>query len=215
MQNWQIVYKNKKQLNKYPFSEVVSFCMRNFSTQSNKNKVALDVGSGSGVHSHFLAELGFDVIGIDGSEEAVKNAKVLFPGKNISYNCCSFDDFDGFGERYNFVLDRLSTTHSSLDTTTDFYQNLKKHLVSGAKVFWQGFAWCNSARELGMRRSNGSYDSFSSGLLKEIAPAVFYRQSDIDQIFAGYSIDNIRLSSDLNLGTGYNHSIWTLEARYA
>lgn len=214
MKNWQIIYKNKQQLNKYPFSEVVSFCMRNFSGRKNDNLFALDVGAGSGVHSNFLADLGFNVVAFEGSAEAVQHAKVLFPREAVQYHRCSFDEFDGFNQNYSFVLDRLSTTHSSLDTTAKFYANLKNYLLPGAKVFWQGFAWSNSARKLGIRRKNGSYDNFSSGILKNISPAVFYSQTDIEKVFVDYSITNLRLFEDKNMMTGYNHSLWTVEAEY-
>lgn len=214
MKNWQSIYENKQQLNRYPFTVVVSYCMKNFSRKSNEQKFALDVGSGSGVHCKFLADLGFNVIGIEGSEHAVQNANVLFPGNRIKYKCCTFDSFDGFGLEYDFVLDRLSTTHSSLDTTNEFYQKLRNHLVPGAKVLWQGFSWCNSARRLGIRKTDGSYDSFTGGILKDISPAVFYQQEDIEAIFKNYSIDNLTLTSDKNIATGYNHSLWTLEATY-
>jgi SAM-dependent methyltransferase len=214
MENWQSIYKKKQQLNKYPFSEVVSFCMKNFSGNKHDNLFALDVGAGSGVHSNFLADLGFNVVGIDGSAEAVKHAKKLFPRDTVRYVRCSFDEFDGFNINYSFVLDRLSTTHSSLDTTAKFYANLKNYLLPGAKVFWQGLAWSNSARKLGVRRKNGSYDSFSGGILKNISPAVFYLQTDIEKIFTDYSITNLRLHEDKNMITGYNHSLWTLEAEY-
>ena len=214
MDNWELVYQKKEQLNRYPYTEVVSFCMRSFLHQSNEQKVALDVGSGSGVHCKFLSDLGFNVIGIEGSEAAVKNAKALFPSEKITYKRCKFDNFDGCGEEYHFILDRLSTTHSSLNTTHNFYQNLKKYLAPGAKVLWQGFAWCNTARKFGVRQPNGSYNNFTSGILKDIAPAVFYQRYDLENIFNGYTIQNITLNSAENILTGYNHSFWTLEAVY-
>ena len=213
MDNWQSVYEKKQQLNRYPFSEVVSFCMKNFSSYDQKQKIALDVGSGSGVHSDFLAQFGFTVLGIEGSQAAVENAKILFPRKNISYKCCYFEDFKT-DLSLDMVLDRLSTTHSSLYTTINFYQDLRKSLNSGAKIFWQGFSWDNSARKLGEDMRDGSFSNFTGGILKDISPAAFFKEEDIINVFEGYKLDNIRLISDLNINTKYNHSMWTVEATY-
>lgn len=44
--------------------------MKIFSGNKHDNLFALDVGAVSGVHSNFLADLGFNVVGIDGSAEA-------------------------------------------------------------------------------------------------------------------------------------------------
>ena len=75
MKNWNNIYSRKEQLNQYPFTDIISFCMKNFKIGNKKVMYALDVGTGSGVHSYFLTKFGFKVHGIDGSKYAINYAK--------------------------------------------------------------------------------------------------------------------------------------------
>ena len=111
-------------------------------------------------------------------------------------------------------MDRLSTTHSSKTVTIKFYQDLRSALRSNAKIFWFGFCWDNSARQLGTKNSDGSYSSFKGGTLEKIAPAAFFKISDIKKIFNGYTLNSIRKISDKNMVSNYNNSIWVVEAIY-
>ena len=212
MKNWNNIYRRNEQLNQYPFTEVISFCMKNFKLGNTKVTYALDVGTGSGVHSDFLTQFGFKVHGIDGSKFAISNAKKKFPNKNITYECIQFDKFNSKDRKFDFVLDRLSTTHSSKIITIKFYQNLKYALKSKAKVLWSGFCWDNSARKLGVESTDGSYSNFKGGALKKISPAVFFKKSDIKKIFNGYTLSSIRKISDINTMSRYNNSVWLVEA---
>jgi 2-polyprenyl-3-methyl-5-hydroxy-6-metoxy-1,4-benzoquinol methylase len=60
---------------KYPHEKVVQFCFRNYPPEIRKGIRALDLGCGSGVHTIFLVEEGFDVTGINLSEIAIKNTR--------------------------------------------------------------------------------------------------------------------------------------------
>ena len=67
MSNWESVYAAGQQLNRYPYDEVVSFTERYGSRRPLSGLQGLDVGCGSGVHAHFLAQEGMDVTAFDGS----------------------------------------------------------------------------------------------------------------------------------------------------
>src|SRR6056297_1224175 len=45
----------------------------------NQNSKILDLGCGNGEKAHYIGKLGFNVVGIDASEEAINYAKKNFP----------------------------------------------------------------------------------------------------------------------------------------
>ena len=70
---WEERYSKGMVLNKYPYTEVVSFVLRNFANSNKKNIKILDYGSGGGNHTFFLAAEGFDFYSIDYSSSAVSH----------------------------------------------------------------------------------------------------------------------------------------------
>ncbi len=70
-----------------------------------KKGKALDIGCGQGRNTLYLASLGYEVVGIDGSNIAIlqlmENAKVL--GLNIECETCFISDFQ-FGEQFDLIV---------------------------------------------------------------------------------------------------------------
>jgi len=209
---WETIYAQGGQLNRYPYSEAVSYFMRRWSRGVPDGFTALDVGCGSGVHAALFASRGAQVTAFDFSDSAIDAAQKLFPHPAISYQTASFDGFDPGQTKFDFVFDRLATTCSSLDQVERFYQNLRPALASGAHVFWQGFDWDNSGRAL------GTYDpqkqcwlDFTGGVFEHLGPTVFFQEDDLARIFKGYRVDSKRIQSDRDVISGYCHSFWMLE----
>ena len=76
--NWENeIYKNKKQINKYPFDWVVSSTNRHI--KKKKKLEGLEIGCGVGNNIPFLLKYGFNKIyGVEGSESACKILKKKF-----------------------------------------------------------------------------------------------------------------------------------------
>lgn len=66
------VYSQGKQLNKYPFSDLVSYVMRLYAERLRSGEAlrALELGFGGGNNIVFLATEGFETYGIEGSPSA-------------------------------------------------------------------------------------------------------------------------------------------------
>ena len=109
--SWEGIYSSGQQLNRYPFSEVVSFFFRNRPTTSGDRPRALDVGCGSGVHSAFFASQGFDVLGIDFSPSAIDAARAAYSDPSITFQAADFETFDPGDQMFDLVVDRCATTH--------------------------------------------------------------------------------------------------------
>lgn len=64
-----------------------------------KNNILLELACGTGSLSEQLAKLGYDVIGLDSSEEMLNTAleKKYFSGLDIQYLCQDMRDFDMYG----------------------------------------------------------------------------------------------------------------------
>ncbi|MGI9395597.1 MAG: class I SAM-dependent methyltransferase [Boseongicola sp.] len=210
---WDMIYARGEQLNRYPFAEVVSFFFRNRPNGQSEAHCALDVGCGSGVHSAFLAEQGLKVLGIDFSESAIAAAQSTHQHADIQFTQAGFEDFDPGELKFDLVVDHCATTHSSVPATEEFYRRLTGWLNPGACVFWQGFAWDNSGRELGREQGDGSWSDFSGGVFAPLGRTAFFKEEDVRGIFKNYRLSSLRHLSDCNVNTGHDHTSWIVEAK--
>ena len=209
---WEDIYAQGGQLNRYPYSDCVTFFMRRWARGVPDNFTALDVGCGSGIHADFFASNGAGVTAFDFSQSAVTAARSLFPNPAITYQTASFDSFDAGATQFDFVFDRLSTTCSSMDQVERFYQSLRPALATGAQLFWQGFHWDNSGRAFGTYDAEHQrWDNFTAGVFEHLGPTVFFKDADLARVFEGYRIDKKRILSDHDTDTNYTHSYWMLE----
>ena len=71
---------------KYPHEKVVQFCFRTYPPEQRKHIRALDLGCGSGVHTVFLADEGFQVTGVDRSKKGIDNARRKLAERGVSAN---------------------------------------------------------------------------------------------------------------------------------
>lgn len=69
LKKWDLWVRNAAP--SYPREKVIQFVFREFGKPIEGKPLALDLGCGSGVHSTFLAENGFDVTAVDISEAAL------------------------------------------------------------------------------------------------------------------------------------------------
>ncbi len=67
-------------------------------------KKILDIGCGGGILSESMAKKGYQVTGIDPSEENIKIAQLHKKNLNICYKCINAEDFVKNGETFDVVL---------------------------------------------------------------------------------------------------------------
>jgi SAM-dependent methyltransferase len=119
-QNWDKIYAQNKQINTYPFSDVVSL-VKNYKRMDDET--VLEVGCGTGNNLAFLVETGLKVTGIDYSKHAVAIAKQFLNNKGLVADIiqesilthCQMNK-----GKYDIILDRASSCYGTIE---DAYTN--------------------------------------------------------------------------------------------
>ncbi len=101
-----------------------------------KGASLIDVGCGSGKLSFLLAEEGFDVLGIDFSESAIKQAKTNYGGKNDRLNFQVHDITNEPPEDWKFDLavDKGTFHVIPLNLTPKYAMNIHKILSDNGRI---------------------------------------------------------------------------------
>jgi len=107
------IYSKGMALNKYPYGELVSvlFQALKYLDDGGKRCRVLEIGCGGGNNLWFMAELGFDVYGIDGSESALKAAERLFKDRGLEgeFKKAYFEELPFSDGYFDIVIDRGGT----------------------------------------------------------------------------------------------------------
>ena len=97
---------------------------------------AIDIGCGIGNYSVYLASLGFDMTGIDISDEAIRLAELNAMKKGISCNFRSIDMLEEHGiwkNKFDFAFDYEVLHHIFPDKRNIFIKNVYNLLNKNAK----------------------------------------------------------------------------------
>lgn len=115
--------------NKYPSDAVVSWVMRNF---RGTEAICLDIGCGYGNNLRFLLNEGFNAFGCDISEIVIDDVKDEF-GDRVLVNEPNNLPYDS--EKFQFVIDRSSLQHNTLDDITKIVNECHRVLKDGGQFF--------------------------------------------------------------------------------
>ena len=115
----------------------------------------LDLGCGNGRNLQYLIDNGYDAVGYDFSHVAISQGLTTkIKHKDLIKEQWNIGKFD-------VVIDRCSSTHSSPKTVENFYAKMTRHLNPGSKLYWQGFADDHSAKNFGHQQEDGAWNDFS------------------------------------------------------
>ena len=95
-----------------------------------KNKKVLDIASGEGYGSDFLAKNAITVLGIDIDEEAVLHAKTKYKKTNLTFQQGSCTDFKT-KEKFDLITSFETIEHISYDDQKKFLKEIRNHLNPG------------------------------------------------------------------------------------
>ncbi len=130
---WDEIYENENMLNldrNIPkVVEIFSKC---------EIKKVLDLACGSGRHTLYLAKKGFEVYGIDISEEGIKTAKSLLHENNLHRNLIVGSIYERLPYRDNFfcgVISIRSLNHGTIEDIRKAIQEIERVLKPKGLVY--------------------------------------------------------------------------------
>lgn len=142
---WEKIYKEKP-LKEIPWHS--DFPPKRLKKLVENNEIeigkVLDVCSGAGTNSIYLAEEGFEVTGIDISEQAVKIAKERAEKKGVLERCKFYSKDVLKAElplnSFNFIIDRGCYHHIPQKKKPEFVQKVHDSLKPGGKYLLYCFS---------------------------------------------------------------------------
>ena len=204
---WEERYSKGMVLNKYPYTEVVSFVLRNFANSNKKNIKILDYGSGGGNHTFFLAAEGFDFYSIDYSSSAVshtiKTLKSL--GINIGENkviCTDFIKLPFNDDFFDAIIDRQSLGQNKANDIPKMVNEIYRVLKSGGLYWGINFSDRDQNIKYGENLNSGDFGNFKEGTVKNLGHRHFFSQNEIRNVFSDFEIEDIKIKRVESLLTG-------------
>jgi SAM-dependent methyltransferase len=138
---WEKVFQNQE-WGKYPGENLIQFIARNFYKKNRGEINLLEIGCGTGANIWFMAREGFNVIGIDGSETAIKKAKERLEKENLNAQLIVDDiiklpfsdkEFDG-------IIDVECLCCNSEKNTMIILSNIDRLLKKGGLLYSRTFS---------------------------------------------------------------------------
>lgn len=137
-QFYDLLYKDKN------YQQEVDYVDKLMKANGKNIKSILDLGCGTGIHAEMLYDKGYDICGVDLSEEMLIEAResAKKSNKKIEYNCSNITDFN-IDKKYD-VVTSLFHVISYLNSNEDLlktFKNIKNHLHKGGLFifdFWYG-----------------------------------------------------------------------------
>lgn len=207
------IYRAGLQLNRWPYSEVVSAFSRRRSTWPEREAPrVLEIGFGAGNNLWFLAEAGFDVAGIEYSATAVAHAQARLAdlGLTADLRIGDLKELPFEDNSFDFVLDRGALTQNLHADVRAAAEDIYRVLVpDGEFLSFTLFGEEHPGRRHGKEVAPGSSDHFTEGYFKTVGLTSFFSEvslRDLFNMFAEVKISRSRTEADGEL-TGDSYAL--------
>jgi SAM-dependent methyltransferase len=200
------VYDKGLQLNKYPFTNVVSAFMRRFpQRQERRNVKVLEIGFGAGNNIEFLAREGFLCWGIEQSQIATAHAKNRLRELEFKADLCVGDmrHLPFPDNSFNIVLDRSSITHNPRSMVPQIAVEIHRVLLQGGALLSFDFHGDeHPGKKFGVEIEPGTCDHFFGGPFATVGITSFWDANELKaafRIFHNVSIIKYTVETDNSL----------------
>lgn len=180
------IYANGHQINRWPYTEVVSRVLR--AAVTNQAAV-LELGCGTGNNLRFLAAQGFLTFGIDSSSTAIERARELLTGDalNASLEVGDMAQLPWPDETFDLVIDRAALVHNRPDHITRILAETFRTLKAGARVISIGLkSSAHPDLAHAQRQPSGAWSHFSQGKFKGLGEVSFFSPEEAQQLFSDF-----------------------------
>ena len=213
---WQKTYLEGQQLNKYPWSDVVSFVFRHRPRRPPAEVSILEIGCGSGPNLFFLAAEGFRAFGLDASAAAIDVARERLAAKGLAAETVvgDFSSLPFPDESMDLVIDRAAVTHADSATIARTVAEVRRVLKPGGKFLFTPFGDSHA----GFARGTLDADGTSSGIdATHLAgfQVTFFNSKDIFRLFSsGWRLQTCARREEMDiLDPGNAFASWIVVAQ--
>ena len=200
--NWENnIYAKRREINSYPYDLVVSIISRLFSSLSTEDKAkirVLDLGCGAGNNVQFLAEKGFQVFGIDGSQTAIKICKNRFRelGLKGEFICKNFSKLPYRSDFFDLIIDRESLYANDLIETRKVMKEIGRVIKKGGKFISFAYNTYHPEMKLGRLINRNVYEGYRKGsTFFETGIVRFIDWKDLLKNYSFFKLDNVMRNS--------------------
>ncbi|MDK1285601.1 class I SAM-dependent methyltransferase [Pseudoalteromonas umbrosa] len=212
MASWESIYQSGQQLNKYPFSEIVSLIFQ--MKKSNQSLKVLELGCGAGNNIYFMASEGIQCAGIDCSPSALRFATSRIEESQLTADLrvgC-FTNLPWSANSFDLVIDRSALNCVPREQIKTALQQVHRVLKPGGRIFSQIYADSHPAHHSALNTS----PEFSKGMLHEgfqdIDGLFFASALDIKQLFGHFVKTSVSLNKAETLSGRITSAQWSIIA---
>lgn len=147
----------------------------------------LDVGCGLGNYSNYLAEKGFNVLGVDFSEEAIIRNKEKFKRNGLEFKECDALNLKSIldeknSEMFEFIIDISLLHHIKPEDRVKYVESLSNVTKTGSKILISCFSENDSVFEGKKEFQNPDTDTITYVLSEEEIRKIFREKFNIEEL---------------------------------
>jgi ubiquinone/menaquinone biosynthesis C-methylase UbiE len=201
------VYAQGKQMNRWPYSEVVSAVLSGTAGDDRSAMRILEIGCGTGNNLWFALDAGFQTSGMDMSATAIDYARKRLDGMgyhDVDLHVGDIVTLPWEDEQFDIVLDRGTLTQSTYDNIRRALSEVRRVLKPNGKFFsFSLVGKSSSERKYGTEVSPNTYDHFTGGQLTTVGLTSFFAEEDIRSLFSEFREIKVTRCRYESLGEDY------------
>lgn len=206
---WDHIYGNNNQLNKHPYTTVVSFLMGIKNKNPDKKFKILEVGCGAGNNILFAQKEGFETYGIDISEHAIKFAKNAFEKEGLPHNLFvqSFPDLNFDDNYFDIVIDRAATSSVDYNLKLKLFKQINRVLKKDGVFYFETYS---DKSDFNGELVSKNYYKLNEGQFSNLGYLSFYSKNDIIDLM-NKEMNLISLEENVStsiIGDNYNYALF-------
>ena len=180
---WDEIYSKGMQLNKYPYSSIVSFIFNHLAkTENSYGSDLLEIGCGAGNNLWFAAREGLKVTGIDASSDALKFARNRFKDENLkgNFDLGDFTELPYRNNSFDIVIERAALSQAPKKSAKSAVREISRVLKSEGIFYAEIYS--DRATTRGTKTDGGLLID-TEGPYSGVGQIGFYSKSEIEMLF--------------------------------
>ena len=183
---WNEIYGKGQQLNKYPYSSIVSFLFSNASpVRSDGSRTELlEIGCGAGNNLWFAAREGFSVTGLDASDSALEFARQRFAEDGLQgrFDLGDFTSLPYADNQFDIAFERAALSQTPKTSAREAVAEISRVLRPGALFYAELYSDRVTSR--GTKTEDGLMIDVE-GPYSGVGQIGFYSRNEIENLFDG------------------------------